>query len=249
MAILGYIGSPLKMVARVERPKDPLPTAGLPGWLAIATDKLIEPARERVSREIESHFADAIDAHVKEGESAEASRAAALAELGDPYAAGKSYRRKYLTQGDIKHLERARLKADSVRGAGMLLGIALAYAICVWRIGPDYVRSAIFATLLAASVLACALLPLMLRVFAWRRGLNHNASWWLIINEADDLCWALASAPLYALLLRDYWLIMLLFTTFAMVPPSFIGTIKLWNKVRRTQNIFEAPPPTTPAPA
>jgi hypothetical protein len=69
-------------------------------WLQIATDKLSTPAKERIRVEIEAHFAESRENHQANGFSEDEARVASLAELGDPYAAGKHFRRRYLTQNE-----------------------------------------------------------------------------------------------------------------------------------------------------
>jgi hypothetical protein len=77
---------------------------GLAGWLEIATNQLAQPAKERIGRQIEAHFIDSVEAHMKEGKSEEAARAEALAELGDAQKAGKAFRWRHLTEREIKWL-------------------------------------------------------------------------------------------------------------------------------------------------
>jgi len=82
-----------------------LKTRGLAGWLEIATDDLAQSANERITREIEPHFADSVEVHLKEGKSDEAARAAALAQLGDPTKAAADFRKKHLTEDEDKLLQ------------------------------------------------------------------------------------------------------------------------------------------------
>jgi len=71
-------------------------------WLQIATAKLSTPAKERIRLEIEAHSADSVESHQAAGCSEAEARLAALAELGDPYAAAKRFRRRHLTEKEEK---------------------------------------------------------------------------------------------------------------------------------------------------
>jgi hypothetical protein len=73
-------------------------------WLQIATDKLSTLAKERIWLEIEAHFADSVESHQTAGCSETEAALAALAELGDPYAAAKRFRRRHLTENDTKRV-------------------------------------------------------------------------------------------------------------------------------------------------
>jgi hypothetical protein len=73
-------------------------------WLQIATDKLSALAKERIWLEIEAHFADSVESHQAAGRSETEAGVAALAELGDPDAAAKHFRRRHLTEKDTKRV-------------------------------------------------------------------------------------------------------------------------------------------------
>jgi len=84
-------------------------------WLNSASWGLVSSAQARIRTEIEAHYAESVQAHVGRGLTESAAQAAALAELGDAYAAGKRFRREYLTVEDAQWLARW---LDPVRGAG-----------------------------------------------------------------------------------------------------------------------------------
>lgn len=73
-------------------------------WLAIATLDLIAPARERIKVEIEAHYADAVKSRMADGLTQEDAEAATLLALGDPFAAGRSFRQRHLTLDDERWL-------------------------------------------------------------------------------------------------------------------------------------------------
>jgi hypothetical protein len=75
-------------------------------WLAIATDSLVPTARERIKLEIEGHFADIVAARLAEGLIQEQANKAALVELGDPADAAKGFRKRHLTEEELKWLRK-----------------------------------------------------------------------------------------------------------------------------------------------
>ena len=73
-------------------------------WLEIAEKGLLPADKQRISKEIEAHFAEALKAHLARGESGQVAEADALMELGDPKVAGRSFRKKHLTEREAKRL-------------------------------------------------------------------------------------------------------------------------------------------------
>jgi len=76
--------------------------ADLDEWLEIATKKLARPARRRVRLEIKTHYAEAVAAHQAAGSGEHAARVVALEELGDAKAAAKCFRKRHLTEAEVK---------------------------------------------------------------------------------------------------------------------------------------------------
>ncbi|HEV7924925.1 MAG TPA: hypothetical protein VGR14_06195 [Verrucomicrobiae bacterium] len=93
MAILGY--DKFNLLKLLE-------TRGLAGWLEIATDDLEAPAKQRIVREIEAHYAEAVSAHLAAGETEHSAQSTALAELGDPRVATVNFQKRYLTVSEAK---------------------------------------------------------------------------------------------------------------------------------------------------
>lgn len=104
MAILGYKYS--FQSNRTVGLADWLEKRGLPGWLDVATDGLEEAAKERVTREIQAHYAEALNAHMAAGETELSAQTAALAELGDPVDARVEFAKTHLTISDGKWIRR-----------------------------------------------------------------------------------------------------------------------------------------------
>src|SRR5882724_8024183 len=76
----------------------------LSNWLEIATKDLAQAGKQRITQEIEAHFADAVEARLSQGKPEPVAKANALAELGDPTAAGKRFRKKHFTEKEAKLL-------------------------------------------------------------------------------------------------------------------------------------------------
>ena len=74
-------------------------------WLELATNRLAAPARKRIGLEIEAHYAEAVRAHLEEGMSEWDAQAAALAELGDAFAAARRFRKQHLTEREAQSIE------------------------------------------------------------------------------------------------------------------------------------------------
>ena len=82
-------------------------------WLHVATQDLAPPAQERIRREIEEHYADAVRAHLAAGVSECEAKLAALAELGDPEIAAKRFCKRHLTAREASRIQT--LEGDAVR--------------------------------------------------------------------------------------------------------------------------------------
>lgn len=81
-----------------------LPAQNLSQWLETATRKLAPPARARIQTEIEAHYAEAVQLHLASGLPETAAHAAALADLGNAYAAARRFGREHLTEKDVAQI-------------------------------------------------------------------------------------------------------------------------------------------------
>jgi hypothetical protein len=120
----------------------------LTAWLVLATFGLVPHARERIKREIQAHFADAVATHLSEGLSQDEAEAKALQELGDIHSAAKAFQKKHVTSQDVEWLhglwkaERRRKNLLRVRFIWCLLSsILLTACLFLWS-GEPYARSA-----------------------------------------------------------------------------------------------------------
>jgi hypothetical protein len=73
----------------------------LTAWVLLATYGLVAPARERIKREIEAHYAEAVDGHLAEGLSRNEAEAVSLLELGEIRDAAKAFRKRHLTEEEV----------------------------------------------------------------------------------------------------------------------------------------------------
>ena len=87
--------------------------ASLAEWLEIATDGIASSGRERITREIETHFEEAVESHLAKGEPQEIAQASALAELGNAKAAWRRFRKRHLTKLEESRLEEFQHHAGS----------------------------------------------------------------------------------------------------------------------------------------
>src|ERR1039458_642731 len=93
---------PGNLMKRCSTPGEEL----LAEYIVLATFGLVAPARERIQMEIEAHCAEGVSRRLGEGMLPEQAEIAAARELGDPHAAAKQYRRRYLTEDEASWLRR-----------------------------------------------------------------------------------------------------------------------------------------------
>lgn len=78
------------------------PAQNLSEWLHVATKNLAPMAVWRISKDITSHYEEAVEGHVENGLPTSDAEAAALAELGDASAAARRFRRAHLTRREFR---------------------------------------------------------------------------------------------------------------------------------------------------
>jgi hypothetical protein len=76
----------------------------LTAWTLLATDGLAEEVQERIKREVEAHFCDAVENHLADGLPAKAAEEMALSELGDINTAARGFRKRYVTMEETRWL-------------------------------------------------------------------------------------------------------------------------------------------------
>jgi hypothetical protein len=81
------------------------PCEMLSAWLKVATDRLCDSAKSRITLEIEAHFNEAVQAHLADGRSLIDAQGNALDELGDPKRASRRFLKKHVTQSQLEKLK------------------------------------------------------------------------------------------------------------------------------------------------
>ncbi len=142
-------------------------------WLELATNRLATPARKRIGLEIGEHYAEAVEAHLQEGLSETAAQAAALAELGDPWAAARRFRKQHLAEGEARCIE-SMLK--NARNIFMLASLYIAFALLAYLTSNDPTRISYRRHVIAlvALFLAWVALPTASFVLARRKSTAPN---------------------------------------------------------------------------
>ena len=101
-------------------------------WLVVASKGLADESRQRVAKEIVSHYCDALEDGVSRGNPLDQVHGAAMENLGNPDKANRAYRRTYLTVRDEKRLNSLESTlAISPRQAKRLLFLVLILVVCV----------------------------------------------------------------------------------------------------------------------
>ena len=151
-------------------------------WLELATNKLAATARKRIGLEVEGHYAEAVRAHVEEGMSEWDAEAAALAELGDAWAAARRFRKQHLTEWEAKNAE------SMVKNARDVYILALSYLVFLFlpylmSHGLDYKMSRHSVRDLGLLLLVWVVLPTVSFVLARRKNANRNLSLLILIQS------------------------------------------------------------------
>jgi hypothetical protein len=155
------------MIFKAPQPKN------LAEWLEIATDGLAAPGRERITREIEAHYAAAVESHLAQCESEPVAQVSALEELGDAKTARRSFRKRHLTKQQEDWLEEFRHEGGSRIWLAifLLLGFAMEATVVI-KLHP---KQSLLETISCCGVifLVCMVLP---TVTFWRLRQPENKS-------------------------------------------------------------------------
>lgn len=212
-------------------------------WVVIATWKLVEPAKERIRAEIEAHYAEAVEAHQENGMSETNARAAALAELGDPKAAGRRFCKNHLTKGEEQHLKNWNKSARSV------LVLAINYSLFLSFVFDQLQRDAFdhyhnVPLGLSLEFLATIVLPTTCFVVARRFKSKFNKNLLLMMQFLPG--YGVVPGILLDALLRgkfshfEYWVWSIAFFL------HFLFGLRIWKKFGQTGMFPDyAPPPNT----
>ena len=161
-------------------------------WLDEATNSLCDDARERVTREVRSHYEDRVAAERAKGHSEDEAHALAMAGLGNSAVARKAYSRVHLTRSDVQSLEFLlarqrgwRLSRSLTVAAGMLF-----FAACSF---PGYLAHGkpLLYLVACGAWSALAIGAFVLKSYGFSRALRHYRNGHL--RAAIAWCWAFQS--------------------------------------------------------
>ena len=198
-------------------------------WLEIATAELIPPSEERIRLEIEAHFADSMESRQANGCLESEARRAALAELGDPIAAAKRFRRKHLT---VKEAKRVGQMLNGL-GPARLLAFWAFFALC-----SEFSTHRIPRIILAAALFMCVTIQIRRLFEARRQRPKPDVRLIVLMHVLYNGCFV-------ALLMsRAIWTEFgVLYVGLLLLSAIFIRNLHLWFKLGQVDNIW----PTTPS--
>lgn len=155
-------------------------------YIVLATFGLVAPARERIQMEIEAHYAEGVSRRLGEGMLPEQAEIAAAQELGDPHAAARQYRRRYLTEDEASWLRRfegqqqpLRLPMRTIRWLALGLGTVSVLLTCfgVSLVEPGD-RERVIAFYLANWLGVAVFIGAAVRSWRWRARLPSGPQLW-----------------------------------------------------------------------
>jgi hypothetical protein len=200
-------------------------------WLEIATKDLVPAAKERIAQEIETHFADAVETHLKLGEQELVARFKAVAELGDAGVAGKRFRRKHLTEKEAKRLARA--QKDVGRFPWLVFTYLMFAFFCYLVLPaadsfPKWSKLHLF-LFIAGSVLFGAILPTIAFLIVRGHWFRRRVSSFALVQSLG--CGEIAFVIALMATTRSNFL-----TFAAICILKQLSWLRIWNKVRKTRD-------------
>jgi len=201
-------------------------------WLEVAEAGLLPADMQRITKEITSHYAEALKSHLARGESGPVAEANALAELGDPRAAGRSFRKKHITERESWRLEGAK-NAGSFRWLfSAYMWCAYFYFFTVVCIDSSAKQPKFHLFLFDVTLfLSCIVLPtisfLIMRGYWFRRSVASLALVQLIRSAGMNIVSVLMISTFTKVAVQIGVLVVVWF----LVSDSWLS---IWNKVRKT---------------
>jgi hypothetical protein len=213
-------------------------------WLMIATKDLCEQAKTRIAFEIQTHYGEAVDAHLAKGESLEGAQVLALEELGDPKAAMKRFRRKHLTEKENKWVLGLTAEATGPYPKGNLVAETLLIVCSIGAIPflrnffPSTQHYCELAYCYAFIILASYPRTWILRFAAKKPPANLLTSQLVLIKiigllVSDCVGGVFLSLLLYQRISLAYALIIGVASLVLPLPATIIPWLRIWQKVRR----------------
>jgi hypothetical protein len=223
----------------------PTPKSGtVAEWLELATNRLAPAARARIGVEIEAHFAEAMEAHRQAGMSETAARTAALAELGDAWAAARRFRKQHLTVWEAQEVEAMAANARSV------FRLVLAYVwFALFLLGAwsswnhDWWHYPRFLACLTASLVVCIVIPTKFYLHQRLKRAGSKTEMFFLLSSVSGRslsCYALCLLPtILATPHSEFELVCI----GLMAASHTFGQFHLWHKLRRVGYFRSTRPP------
>jgi hypothetical protein len=210
-------------------------------WLRAATKGLVASAKERIRMEIETHYTEAVAAHVADGLSETDAKMAAVAKLGDARAAAKRFRKEHLT---AEEADAAASYLKWARNLWVLLGMYLFFCFTLYM-DRDLVHAKHYLTSSASFMVGfLTLVVIPTACFVVVRCKNSKPNMTLIVLVQSGAFFA--------------WVICFFFNTHGPGIWSFlyglmyacvllIRPLRLWKKLRRAGDDWREMPPRNAA--
>jgi len=199
-------------------------------WLEIATKGLVPAAKERIAQEIETHFSEAVETHLKHGEQESVAKIKAVVELGDPKVAGKRFRKKHLTEKEAKKLSLAQKRAGSIKSLFFFCFVSVFYYFFLVIVTDSFAKRPkldLFFFVLAL-FLAGIVLPTITFLIMRRRQLWRNICALPLMQSIECAAFSLAFALTMTTFVRFLCLISMFWAM------GGFSWLQIWDKVRKT---------------
>ena len=210
-------------------------------WLVIATKDLAPVGKVRICAEIEAHFADGVESHLAEGHSLAQSRDAVLAELGDPFSAGKRFRKRHLTVKEAAFIQTLISRFYVIRLVALLIinaGFPLFAILTLWH-PPSLVRIILVATI-AALVTTIAIASFIISHRRTAKAIRFAVGIELI-DKIFPLCWSWLIFRLSGL--SGHWTLLFYGLGAIIACGASWRTFRLWLKTRGSSDVLSEAEP------
>jgi hypothetical protein len=205
----------------------PTKPSDLAEWLEIATEGIAAAGKERITREIEAHYAEAVEAHLAKGESESFAQTNAISDLGDANAAAKRFRKNHFTEKEVRSI--ASIRKNAAKPLSLFVNLLIPwvfYIACRLFFGAPKHHLYFFVFLFPLVALA------VLSFLIARRPITNAKVFWLLLVELANhltfvvtmLAWIIGdgenAGPAFFGL------------TMGLIPTVF-PQLPLWNKARK----------------
>jgi uncharacterized membrane protein len=222
----------------MNQPNNNKPETLLHWWLAVATNGLAPAGKERLTREISLHYAEAVEAHLAQDESERTPETKAIAEctvikeLGEPEVAARHFRKIYWTGKETEHV------ANLVKVGGKTPILLLGLLIPAILLGIGLFLGPLAAPLIFGGlVLMLAVCPAFTFMLAKRPLTKASTSLLLLADWTRDIALAVAAPIMVVSPFRNPGLIVGIVVLVVLV--KIIPRIRIWNKARKMSDEFD----------